>query len=190
MKPGSKVNTPWSLVKFEMLSTSGPIVPEMASNWLVFPVARFLSSYFVLIRCIRRISFVCSNCPALHGRKTESSRRVASRDPTRTARRDSTSTRTSALQRATKGLFASSLAGYCIFLAEFIDAAAGIDDFLFARVEGMAVGAHFDLQVMADGRASLEFVPAGAGDHDLFVIWVNAGFHWNLSNQLRQNRRR
>ena len=33
---------------------------------------------------------------------------------------------------------------------------------------------------MADGRAGLELVPAGAGDHDLFVFWVNAGFHWNL----------
>ena len=33
---------------------------------------------------------------------------------------------------------------------------------------------------MADGRARLELVPAGAGDHDLFVFWVNAGFHWNL----------
>src|ERR1700723_1164582 len=50
MKPGSKVKTPCSFVRLEMLITSGPIVPEMASNWLVFPVVRFLSSYFVLIR--------------------------------------------------------------------------------------------------------------------------------------------
>src|SRR5882757_1921469 len=42
-----------------MLITSGPIVPEMASSKLVLPLSRFLSSYFVLIRCIRRGCFVC-----------------------------------------------------------------------------------------------------------------------------------
>src|ERR1700684_3390597 len=59
MNPGSEVKTPGSLVRFEISSTSGPIVPEMAFSWLVFPVDRFLSSYFVLIRCIRRLCFDC-----------------------------------------------------------------------------------------------------------------------------------
>src|SRR4030088_798329 len=50
MKPGSKVNTPCSLIRLEMSSASGPMVPVMAFITLVFPVARFLSSYFVLMR--------------------------------------------------------------------------------------------------------------------------------------------
>src|ERR1700730_421462 len=50
MKPGSKVNTPCSLIRLEMSSASGPMVPVMAFITLVFPLARFLSSYFVLMR--------------------------------------------------------------------------------------------------------------------------------------------
>src|SRR5260370_33650938 len=50
MKPGSKVNTPCSLIRLEISSASGPMVPVMAFIRLVFPVARFLSSYFVLMR--------------------------------------------------------------------------------------------------------------------------------------------
>src|SRR4030088_3546307 len=50
MKPGSKVNTPCSLIRLEMSSASGPMDPVMAFITLVFPVARFLSSYFVLMR--------------------------------------------------------------------------------------------------------------------------------------------
>jgi hypothetical protein len=67
-----------------------------------------------------------------------------------------------------------------VLLAEFIDAAAGIHNFLLARVERMAIGANFDLQILANGRASLEMVAAGASDRDDFVIWMNAGFHGNL----------
>jgi hypothetical protein len=37
------------------------------------------------------------------------------------------------------------LRAYCVLLAEFIDTAAGIYNFLLARIEGMAVGTHFDL---------------------------------------------
>src|ERR1700679_4319018 len=58
--------------------TSGLKVPEMASSWLVFPVLRFLSSYFVLIRDVRRMSFV--QRAALHGRTTESSAWVTVRE--------------------------------------------------------------------------------------------------------------
>src|SRR6202021_558371 len=67
-----------------------------------------------------------------------------------------------------------------ILLAEFIDATAGIHNFLLAGVERMAVGANFDLQILANGRARLEMVAAGASDRDDFVFWVNAGFHGNL----------
>src|ERR1700722_1216662 len=67
-----------------------------------------------------------------------------------------------------------------VLLAEFIDATAGIHNFLLARVERMAVGAHFDLQIMADRRASLELIAAGASNCDDFVFWMDTGFHRNL----------
>jgi hypothetical protein len=44
----------------------------------------------------------------------------------------------------------------------------------------MAIGANFDLQILANGRASLEMVAAGASNRDDFVFWMNAGFHGNL----------
>src|ERR1700734_4252314 len=50
MNPGSNVNMPCSLTRLEMSRASGPIVPETAFRALVLPVARFLSSYFVLMR--------------------------------------------------------------------------------------------------------------------------------------------
>jgi hypothetical protein len=79
--------------------------------------------------------------------------------------------------------FAAGLLGFRrrpVLLAEFIDAAAGIHNFLLARVERMAIGAHFDLQIMADRRASLELIAAGAGHCDDFIFWMDIGFHRNL----------
>src|SRR6202453_2811064 len=73
MKPGSKVNTPCSLVRAEISRASGPMVPETAFSEVVFPVARFLSSYFVLMRCSD--GDVCGfvyDPAALHGRTSES----------------------------------------------------------------------------------------------------------------------
>src|SRR5216683_7223088 len=67
-----------------------------------------------------------------------------------------------------------------ILLAEFIDATAGIHNFLLAGVERMAIGANFDLQILANGRARLEMVAAGASDRDDFIFWMDAGFHRNL----------
>jgi hypothetical protein len=64
-----------------------------------------------------------------------------------------------------------------VLLAEFVDAAAGVDGLLLARVERMAVRAHFDLQILAQRGARQEIIPAGAGDRDFFVFGMNAGFH-------------
>src|SRR5271165_5912655 len=64
-----------------------------------------------------------------------------------------------------------------VFLAELVDATAGVDDLLFARVERMAVGADFDLQIMSDRRTCLELVSAGAGHGNFFVVRVDTGFH-------------
>jgi hypothetical protein len=67
-----------------------------------------------------------------------------------------------------------------ISLAELIDATAGIHNFLLAGIERMAVGTNFDLQILANGRASLELIAAGTSDRDDFIIWMDAGFHGNL----------
>src|SRR5258708_16111501 len=168
MNPGSKVKTPWSLVRFEMSSTSGPIVPETAFSRLVFPVVRFLSSYFVLIRCIRRLCFDCFRpqpCTAVHRNQAHTSPKRATSASSRAssllhlvqdARRDLRArVNQPALRKACWRLGfcrGRSLCGRgCVLLAELVDAAAGIHNFLLAGVERMAGRTHFDLQVLTDG---------------------------------------
>jgi hypothetical protein len=68
-----------------------------------------------------------------------------------------------------------------VLLAEFVDATGRVDDFLLARIEGMAVGANFDLQVMTQGRLRLEGIAAGTGHGDFFVFRMRVGFHGFLS---------
>src|SRR6202161_424485 len=70
MKPGSNVNTPCSLVRLEMSSASGPMVSETAFRRVVFPVARFFSSNFVLMRFSD--GWFALGSAALHGRTSES----------------------------------------------------------------------------------------------------------------------
>src|SRR5271169_5846749 len=78
--------------------------------------------------------------------------------------------------------------GRRVLLAKFVDAATGVHDFLLAGVKRMAVRADFYLQVVSDGRASLELIPASASDGDVMVFGMNAGFHRNLVSLRRQNR--
>ena len=76
------------------------------------------------------------------------------------------------------GRFAVGRAGLAgVLLTEFVDAAAGVDDLLLARIERMAVRADFDLQIVPKGRARVEGVPAAAGHRDLFVLGVDCVFH-------------
>ena len=64
-----------------------------------------------------------------------------------------------------------------VLLAEFVDASAGVDDLLFARVERVAVRADFDLQVVSERGTRDERVPAAAGHGGLFIFGMDAGFH-------------
>src|SRR5688500_7730673 len=64
-----------------------------------------------------------------------------------------------------------------VLLAEFVDATAGVDDLLLARIERMAVRAHLDLQVVAQRRARVEGVATAAGHRDLFVLGMDCVFH-------------
>ena len=71
-------------------------------------------------------------------------------------------------------------AGGAVLLAELVHASGSIDDLLLARVERMAAGAHFHLQVVSERGTRLERVAAGAGDRHLFVRRMDIGLHGNL----------
>lgn len=60
---------------------------------------------------------------------------------------------------------------------ELSDPAAGIKNLLLAGVEGVAVRADVDLQVLAHGRARLEGIAASAGNVDLGVFGMDGRFH-------------
>src|ERR1017187_3820928 len=75
-----------------------------------------------------------------------------------------------------------------VLLAKFVDTAAGIHDFLLARVKRVAVRADFHLQVVSDGGASLELLPTGASACDVPVFGMNAAFRSTLVCLRRQNR--
>jgi hypothetical protein len=69
---------------------------------------------------------------------------------------------------------------HAITLAEFLDAASGVDNLLLAGIERMAGSTDFDVQLFfAQRGAGYESVATRAGDSDFFVIGVNAGFHGN-----------
>jgi hypothetical protein len=87
------------------------------------------------------------------------------------------------MTQPTAGLAAAGLlpGGSRVLLAELVDATGGIDDLLLAGVERMTVRAHLDLQVVPQGRAGLEGVPAGAADGDLFVLGMGGRFHGQLA---------
>ena len=62
-------------------------------------------------------------------------------------------------------------------LVEFIDAATGIQHFLFSGKERMAGRTYFDVQVALFGGAGLERFAASAADGDFYVFRVNSWFH-------------
>lgn len=66
---------------------------------------------------------------------------------------------------------------HAVLLAELLNTTSGIDDLLFASIERMALGAHFNVQIAAVGGTRLEHVTAAACDVDLFVIRVGFGLH-------------
>jgi hypothetical protein len=73
-------------------------------------------------------------------------------------------------------------AGYCgsvgVFLGEALDAAGGVNQFLLAGEERVAIRADFDTQHIAfDGRARGEGISAGAMDGYGVIVGVDTGFH-------------
>ena len=63
-----------------------------------------------------------------------------------------------------------------VLLIELIDASAGVNELLLAGVEGVALGADFNGDVLA-GAARLDDLAAGAADSRLLIIGMDSGFH-------------
>jgi len=63
-----------------------------------------------------------------------------------------------------------------IAAGELLDAARGIDEFLFASEKRMARGANTDLQPLPR-RARVVGCATGAGDGGFFILGMNVGFH-------------
>ena len=63
-----------------------------------------------------------------------------------------------------------------VLLVELINAAAGVDQLLLAGVEGVALGADLNGDVLLGG-AGLDDVAAGASDGGLLVIGMDSFLH-------------
>jgi hypothetical protein len=70
----------------------------------------------------------------------------------------------------------------CVLLTEFLDATGRVQDLLLARVEWVALGAHFDMQILGHGRPRLELIAATAVHVDLSIFGMNLGFHHKSLN--------
>ena len=72
-----------------------------------------------------------------------------------------------------------------VLTTKSLHSTGGIDKFLFAGEEGMALGADFHVDDFV-GRARGEFIPAGTGNRQLVVLRMNFRFQFNfprLSNK-------
>ena len=64
-------------------------------------------------------------------------------------------------------------------LVEAFDAAAGIHHLLSASVEWVALGANFNVQILAQSRASFDLVTARASNFDSVVVRMDILLHLN-----------
>jgi len=68
--------------------------------------------------------------------------------------------------------------GVGVLFGEAFYTASGVDQLLFAREKGVAVGADFDFERVAlDGGTRGEVVPAGAMNVYRVIVRMNSGFH-------------
>lgn len=69
---------------------------------------------------------------------------------------------------------------HTVFLAELVNATAGINDLLLARVKRMTRRAYFDVQVINIGRACGKGITATTDDLDFFIFRVDFRLHLAL----------
>ena len=70
-----------------------------------------------------------------------------------------------------------------VLLVELVHAAAGVDELLLAGVEGVALGADFNGDVLL-GRTGLNHIAAGAANGGLLIVGMNSLFHNCFSSLL------
>ena len=70
-----------------------------------------------------------------------------------------------------------------VLLVELVNAAAGVNELLLAGVEGVALGADFNDDVLL-GAAGFDDLAASAADGGLLIVGVDSRLHSNFSCQL------
>lgn len=67
--------------------------------------------------------------------------------------------------------------GSAVPAPELVDPAGGVHDLLRTGVEGMALRAHVEVKLAAQGGARPERVPAATGHGEIAVLGMDVGFH-------------
>jgi len=70
---------------------------------------------------------------------------------------------------------------HAVFLTELLDAAGSVNNLLLACIEWVALGANFDVHVLAGGGACLELITATASHVDFSVVGMDLGLHTGIS---------
>jgi hypothetical protein len=66
---------------------------------------------------------------------------------------------------------------HAVLLAELLDPSGGINNLLLAGIEGVALRAHFNVQILGHRGVRLEGITAAAVHGDFVVVGVNFRFH-------------
>ena len=64
-----------------------------------------------------------------------------------------------------------------VFAPKLVDPSRSIDNFLFTRIERMARGTDFDVQLFFQSRTRFELVSTAANDLKILVFGMDLGFH-------------
>ena len=66
-----------------------------------------------------------------------------------------------------------------VLLRESLNAAGGVDELLFSRIEWMTIRTNFDVQV-PDRGTGLKCIAANARHDGTLIFWMNTRLHQNL----------
>ena len=66
---------------------------------------------------------------------------------------------------------------FAVFLTKFLHAPRRVNNFLLARIEGMADRANFYMQRPTHGGSRLKSAATTTGHGDFLIVWVNIRFH-------------
>jgi hypothetical protein len=66
---------------------------------------------------------------------------------------------------------------FAVFLTKFLHAPSRVNNFLLARIEGMADRANFYMQRPTHGGSRLKSAAATTRDGDFLIVWMNVRFH-------------